>query len=154
MPAVVPLAASLPPSVSAVTDVPVLDPGGVVDAQRDNLEEMDAFISSSSGSTLVLEWLSTPEGHRLLCDVSMSTPRPVIPRAATASLLQQLHGLSHPGGNAMLRDVRRRFVWRGMASQVKAFCRACLPCQRAKVCLLYTSPSPRDLSTSRMPSSA
>ena len=25
---------------------------------------------------------------------------------------------------------------------------------RAKVCLLYTSPSPRDLSTSRMPSSA
>eukprot|EP00831_Metopus_contortus_P028302 TRINITY_DN23563_c0_g1_i2.p3 TRINITY_DN23563_c0_g1~~TRINITY_DN23563_c0_g1_i2.p3 ORF type:complete len:105 (+),score=30.29 TRINITY_DN23563_c0_g1_i2:128-442(+) len=25
---------------------------------------------------------------------------------------------------------------------------------RAKICLLYTSPSPRDLSTSRMPSSA
>ena len=30
-----------------------------------------------------------------------------------------------------------------------------LPMQRSpKVCLLYTSPSPRDLSTSRMPSSA
>ena len=28
------------------------------------------------------------------------------------------------------------------------------PVQRAIVCLLYTSPSPRDLSTSRMPSSA
>ena len=27
-------------------------------------------------------------------------------------------------------------------------------CQLANVCLLYTSPSPRDLSTSRMPSSA
>ena len=28
------------------------------------------------------------------------------------------------------------------------------PAEGAKVCLLYTSPSPRDLSTSRMPSSA
>ena len=27
-------------------------------------------------------------------------------------------------------------------------------CYRGKTCLLYTSPSPRDLSTSRMPSSA
>ena len=29
-----------------------------------------------------------------------------------------------------------------------------LKCKRAYLCLLYTSPSPRDLSTSRMPSSA
>ena len=28
------------------------------------------------------------------------------------------------------------------------------PLKKSKVCLLYTSPSPRDLSTSRMPSSA
>ena len=27
-------------------------------------------------------------------------------------------------------------------------------CEQARICLLYTSPSPRDLSTSRMPSSA
>ena len=27
-------------------------------------------------------------------------------------------------------------------------------CNQANICLLYTSPSPRDLSTSRMPSSA
>ena len=28
------------------------------------------------------------------------------------------------------------------------------PCLKDRICLLYTSPSPRDLSTSRMPSSA
>ena len=33
-------------------------------------------------------------------------------------------------------------------------CAALLKSQRFKACLLYTSPSPRDLSTSRMPSSA
>ena len=32
--------------------------------------------------------------------------------------------------------------------------RACVEKQRREPCLLYTSPSPRDLSTSRMPSSA
>ena len=30
----------------------------------------------------------------------------------------------------------------------------CVGCDLCEVCLLYTSPSPRDLSTSRMPSSA
>ena len=34
------------------------------------------------------------------------------------------------------------------ANEAKAICMEC------PVCLLYTSPSPRDLSTSRMPSSA
>ena len=32
--------------------------------------------------------------------------------------------------------------------------RVCVRCFLLQVCLLYTSPSPRDLSTSRMPSSA
>ena len=32
--------------------------------------------------------------------------------------------------------------------------RATLDAEAAAICLLYTSPSPRDLSTSRMPSSA
>ena len=35
-----------------------------------------------------------------------------------------------------------------------AECRECDFCLHPKTCLLYTSPSPRDLSTSRMPSSA
>ena len=39
------------------------------------------------------------------------------------------------------------------AAARKSF-RARHKCSQAKSCLLYTSPSPRDLSTSRMPSSA
>ena len=48
-------------------------------------------------------------------------------------MIAGIHDVAHPGGNASLRDIRRRYVWSGMASNVKAFCRACLPCQRAKV---------------------
>ena len=83
-----------------------------------------------------LRWVPV-DGHNLpvLCDFSVdhATPRPVIPLALTQALLQTRHNLSHPGGNAFLRDLRRRFIWRGMASQAKSFCRACLPCQRSKI---------------------
>ena len=49
------------------------------------------------------------------------------------------------------------FVPRHLASLVTCcviFCYGCFFCDSGTVCLLYTSPSPRDLSTSRMPSSA
>ena len=93
---------------------------------------MDGYFADV-GRSLLPSWLATPDGQPLLCDTSVRPPRPIIPQSATLPLLRQVHSLSHPGGNAMLRLVRRRFVWRHMASQVKAFCRACLPCQRAKI---------------------
>ena len=42
----------------------------------------------------------------------------------------------------------------GSASLAEVFSRAADDPVLSKICLLYTSPSPRDLSTSRMPSSA
>ena len=41
------------------------------------------------------------------------------------------------------REIKTRFDYQSLMKQ-----------RKAKNCLLYTSPSPRDLSTSRMPSSA
>ena len=41
-----------------------------------------------------------------------------------------------------------------VADAVREFFERRVDLQRPGVCLLYTSPSPRDLSTSRMPSSA
>lgn len=54
-------------------------------------------------------------------------------RLALTSLLKFTHALAHPGGNASLRDLQCRFVWRGMASQIKNFCRSCLHCQHSNV---------------------
>ena len=42
-------------------------------------------------------------------------------------------------------------AWRPFSQQIRRYTVSRVP---ADVCLLYTSPSPRDLSTSRMPSSA
>ena len=51
------------------------------------------------------------------------------------------------------RDVRRLLEWLPQARSNRER-QALLDRVRDLLCLLYTSPSPRDLSTSRMPSSA
>ena len=46
-------------------------------------------------------------------------------------------------------------IWHGLVAEVKALCAEYdLEVVRIHTCLLYTSPSPRDRSLSRMPSSA
>ena len=44
---------------------------------------------------------------------------PDIPSPVVRRLLDGVHSLAHAGGNAMLLDIRRRYVWTGMATHVK-----------------------------------
>ena len=50
--------------------------------------------------------------------------------------------------------VRGRYPKAGVGDVVICSVKKGTPKKRKTICLLYTSPSPRDLSTSRMPSSA
>ena len=51
--------------------------------------------------------------------------------------------------------VRTKWLWQGLGLPTPAFQQLTSETNwQAVICLLYTSPSPRDLSTSRMPSSA
>ena len=102
---------------------------------------MDEYINGDN--SLVPAWLDLPGSpHKLLCDTSgdSSSPRPIVPSALVPRLLQGAHGLHHPGGNATLRDIRRRYVWSRMAADVKSFCRSCISCQRSKVTRHTRSP--------------
>ena len=69
--------------------------------------------------------------------------------------------LSRPGYNALVRNTLSITMLEGSASTnvVPGIARArldvrLLPGERCEDCLLYTSPSPRDATLSRMPSSA
>ena len=118
------------PVAPAATDYSVVDLPAIAQEQALHPEEMDSYRDSS----LNLEWSLLPGTDlRLLCDYSLAKPRPVIPASLVPSLLSGSHALVHPGGNAFLRDLRRRYVWHSMASQAKAFCHACVPCQRSKI---------------------
>ena len=78
-------------------------------------------------------------------EIESQISRPIESALATTAGLVEVESRSRAG----LSDVVLEFAWgtdMGEATQAAR--------ERLQTCLLYTSPSPRDLSTSRMPSSA
>ena len=72
-------------------------------------------------------------GLTLLCDVSTGRQRPVVPQAWRRRVFDTVHGLSHPAIRTTCKLVTSKFVWHGIAKQVKEWAKTCLDCQRAKV---------------------
>jgi transposase InsO family protein len=72
-------------------------------------------------------------GAHLWCDISTGSPRPLVPAVFQFAVFNAIHGIAHPGIRATRRLVSARFVWKNMASDLAAWSRQCLPCQRGKV---------------------
>ena len=62
------------------------------------------------------------EGVQLLCDISTGHVRPLIPTEDRQSVFEAIHNVAHPGTRATRRLVSARVVWRGMASDLAAWC--------------------------------
>jgi cleavage and polyadenylation specificity factor subunit 1 len=75
----------------------------------------------------------TVDGAQLLCDTSLGRWRPLVPAVDRLAVFNTIHGVAHPGIRATRRLVAARFLWPGMRSDVAAWCRDCVACQRAKV---------------------
>ena len=69
----------------------------------------------------------------LLCDTSTGNPRPLVPAEMRKEVFDVVHGLSHPGTSALVRIMTSKFVWHGIAKDVRAWARGCIECQTAKV---------------------
>jgi RNase H-like domain found in reverse transcriptase/Reverse transcriptase (RNA-dependent DNA polymerase)/Integrase zinc binding domain/Integrase core domain len=76
----------------------------------------------------------------LLCDVSNGLIRPLVPNSFRQAVFQSVHQLAHPGTRATRRMVSTRFVWRGMAADIAAWCRDCQGCARGKILTHVKSP--------------
>ena len=126
---------SRPPSVCSVSS-PSSSPSlqELAREQARLSSEMSKYVDDSR-SSLRLQWCSMPDDLKLLCDVSLapSPPRPVVPSSMVQKIISSSHALAHAGGNALLRDIGRCFVWYRMAADIKQYARSCVPCQRAKV---------------------
>ena len=83
--------------------------------------------------------------------VLLDSRRIVLPLSAVKPVLRLLHA-SHSGITKTTMLAKALYFWPGMSNDIKQLISCCVQC--AKVCLLYTSPSPRDRQKSRMPSSA
>ena len=71
--------------------------------------------------------------HKLLCDTSTGSPRPLVPAGMPRQVFDVVHGLSHPGTSATVRIMKSRFVWHGIVKDVRAWARGCIGYQTAKV---------------------
>ncbi|GFN99393.1 Pol polyprotein [Plakobranchus ocellatus] len=72
-------------------------------------------------------------GYNLLCDVSTSRPRPIVPPLWTKTIFDAIHNLSHPGHKPTTRAISARYVWPGLKREVKNMVRACHGCQASKI---------------------
>jgi len=69
----------------------------------------------------------------LLGDASTGTFRPLVPLELRRQVFDHLHGAAHPGMRATRRLIASRYIWPKLATQVTAWARECLHCQRAKI---------------------
>lgn len=95
--------------------------------------EMAAYRTSITGLTWSDEPVQGHPGLTLLCDVSRGRPRPLVPESWRRKVFDAVHNLSHPGMNSTVAMVSARYVWHGLAKQVRLWARRCIACQRAKV---------------------
>ncbi len=64
---------------------------------------------------------------------SVCNPKKPINNWNSSSIFAHFHNVAHPRRLASRRIISSRFVWRGLSSDVAAWARGCLACQRGKI---------------------
>jgi hypothetical protein len=85
-----------------------------------------------SGTSLKLAFHQTG-AKRLAGDVSTGNSHPIVPLKFRKNIFDHFHNVAHPGRLASHCIILSRFVWRGLSSDVTAWARGCLACQRGKI---------------------
>ena len=94
----------------------------------------DVLASRTSITNLQLQDITlSPNGSRVLCDISRGHPRPIVPVILRRRVFDQIHNLAHPGIRATKRLISERFVWHRMAADITRWCTECVPCHASKV---------------------
>jgi hypothetical protein len=84
------------------------------------------------GTSLKLAFRQTG-AQRLAGDVSTGNFHPIVPLKFRKTFFDHFHNVAHPGRLASHRIISSRFVWRDLSSDVTAWARGCLACQRGKI---------------------
>lgn len=103
----------------------IFDIPGLAESQKTDLEILDF-------KDRLTEFRISEESS-ILCDNSMPSPRPFVPKSARTSIIDMLHKVSHPGIKTTSKLVKQRYFWPSMDNEIKEFVRNCRNCQQAKV---------------------
>ena len=135
-----PPAAFSPPAVCPVLASAAADLPSLAAAQQSD-QGLLKFFNLYTGDKLRLGLVRLPDSPLLLvCEMSRSAPRPLVPDALRRRVVADLHNLAHPGVKASTSLVKERFFWPNMARDVHRFVSTCVPCQKSKV-VRHTRPA-------------
>jgi hypothetical protein len=87
-------------------------------------------LRSSPGLRIIIQKVGDLD---LIGDSFTGTFRPLVPRDLRRQVFEHLHGAAHPGRRVTCRLISARYVWKGLSTDVTAWAKACLGCQRAKI---------------------
>ena len=93
------------------------------------LQKQDPETTAYRTAITDLKWeeIDIDDGQsKLLCDTSTGVPRPLVPAGMRRKVFELVHGLSHPGTRATVRIITSKFVWHGIAKDVRAWARGCM----------------------------
>ena len=127
----VPVKSSALPVFSA-TSLDLSTPGfdfSSLPALQSESPSVQSMISSPSLSIGSVPFLKSS----VLYNVSLGSPRWLVPSALRHQLFLSLHRLSHPGVCASCRLLSSKFVWPGLSKDVGLWTRSCLQCQQSKI---------------------
>ena len=80
------------------------------------------------------------EDKRILCEIKVIKPRPVIPKTLKTQILKTFHGLDHCGARELTRRVAENYYWVDIKEDCKTYRRYCHPCQSANPSRIITPP--------------
>jgi RNase H-like domain found in reverse transcriptase/Integrase zinc binding domain len=87
-----------------------------------------------AASSPVLRVLSVKlEDTNILVDVSSGVFRPLVPASFRRPIFDAMHSLAHSGERATRGMIASRYLWPGLAADVRRWCRECVECAGAKI---------------------
>lgn len=116
-----------------VSEIKALDFEKIADDQK-NDPELNAILSQQINSSLILKKVNLPNSSKpIYCDINGDIIRPFVPKSHRKLIFNNLHGLSHPGANATMKLITKRFVWPEIKKDTRNWAKACISCQKSKV---------------------
>ena len=112
------------------TSIQPISAADIATAQRADME-INFFLSEGYRSHSFRR--VTIDGVTVVCTGPEDNPAPIIPKSLRKEIFSSLHNIAHPGRRATTRLIKRQFWWPKMESDIRIWCRTCLPCQKNKV---------------------
>merc|ERR1712015_275779 len=129
-----------PPAVGTTKVIaPVLHPPDsathlpLIAVEQEREDSLTRFVNDHTGK-LQFKRVGLPDDpHTVIYEMSTGTPRPLIPPGRCRAVVEQLHGIAHPGVKATLHLVKERFFWPTMDKDIRGWTQTCVACQTSKV---------------------